>query len=104
MVEAYSGFDWDAGNREKCQSHGVSLSEIQELFAHEVAVFPDVAHSDSEMRFLAIGRNLAGRHIFVAFTLRERDGERYLRPISARYMHRKEVDHYEKETATLQKR
>jgi uncharacterized DUF497 family protein len=32
----------------------------------------------------------------VAFTLRQRDGKTYIRPVSARYMHRKEVEFYEK--------
>ena len=96
MANAFSGFDWDEGNREKCQSHGVSLTEIEELFAGQVTIVPDLAHSESETRFLAIGQSLKARHIFVAFTIRVRDGERYLRPISARYMHQKEIEHYEK--------
>lgn len=25
-------FDWDAGNMEKCQKHGVTLAEIQSLW------------------------------------------------------------------------
>jgi uncharacterized DUF497 family protein len=42
--------------------------------------------------------------IFLVFTLRTRRGQRFVRPISARFMHKKEVEHYEKETAALQKR
>lgn len=33
--------------------------------------------------------------VFVAFTLRVRAGHRWIRPISARYMHAKEIPHYE---------
>jgi uncharacterized DUF497 family protein len=40
----------------------------------------------------------------IPFTLRTRGGKRLVRPISARFMHKKEVEHYEKETAALQKR
>jgi uncharacterized protein len=29
-----AGFKWDAGNRAKCQKHGVSLEEIEDLFRH----------------------------------------------------------------------
>ena len=29
-----SGFDWDEGNRAKCQKHGVPMIEIEDLFAH----------------------------------------------------------------------
>jgi hypothetical protein len=28
MAAAFVGFDWDDGNRAKCQKHGVSLGEI----------------------------------------------------------------------------
>ena len=37
------------------------------------------------------------RDIFLVFAVREKERGRYLRPISARYMHAKEVMHYEKE-------
>jgi hypothetical protein len=43
----------------------------------------------------AIGRSAAGRYLFVVFMLREIDGQTKLRPISARYMHQKEITHYE---------
>ena len=92
----FSGFDWDEGNREKCQLHGVPLTDIEGMFAGEVAVFPDLSHSQTEMRLNAIGRSLTGRHIVLVFTVRMRNGERYLRPISARYMHQKEIALYEK--------
>ena len=46
----------------------------------------------------------AGRHIFLVFALRQRGGATLVRPISARYMHSKEVQHYEKEVAKAQKR
>lgn len=37
----------------------------------------------------------AGRHLLIAFTYREVDGVQLIRPISARFMHAKEVSHYE---------
>ncbi|MGH7780425.1 MAG: BrnT family toxin [Candidatus Binataceae bacterium] len=99
-----TGFDWDEGNRSKCQAHGVSQAAIESMFCNPIAVLPDPLHSRSEERFKAIGKSDAGRGIFVVFTLRTRRGKRFVRPISARYMHKKEVEHYEKETATLQER
>lgn len=96
----FAGFDWDHGNREKCRKHGVSLKTIENLFAGEMAVLPDPRHSQVEQRFLAIGRTRSGRSVrsvLVVFTLRQRDGETLIRPISARYMHTKEVKSYEKE-------
>ena len=48
-----------------------------------------------ERRFLAIGFGAAGRHVLVVFTIRVVGEDRLIRPISARYMHRKEVAYYE---------
>ena len=92
------GFDWDANNRAKCQKHGVSIAEIEALFSSPVRVRPDMAHADQEKRFQLIGRTLAGRAVFMVFTWRFRHGSRFVRPISARYMHAKEVVHYESQT------
>lgn len=46
----------------------------------------------------AIGKTRSGRYVFLVFMLRELDGRINARPISARYMHRKEIDHYEAKT------
>jgi len=102
MVERVAGFDWDESNQAKCARHGVSIEEIERVFQGEVWIFPDVAHSDRETRLLGIGRTAAARFVFVAFTLRVRDGERWIRPISARYMHAKEIRHYQAEVARRQ--
>jgi uncharacterized DUF497 family protein len=102
MVERVAGFDWDDGNRAKCSRHGVSIAEIESVFLGEVWTFPDVTHSTRETRYLGIGRTEAGRHVFLAFTIRMRGGERWLRPISARYMHAKEIKHYQAQIARPQ--
>jgi uncharacterized DUF497 family protein len=65
----FDGFDWDWGNREKCQKHGVSIRQIEELFRGFALVGPDAWHSAAEERFRAIGRTANQRGIFVAFTL-----------------------------------
>ena len=92
----FSGFDWDTGNRAKCAQHGVPIEAIEAMFARGIMVLPDAAHSQDEQRFRAIGRSEEGRMIFAVFTLRRRDGELRIRPISARYMHKKEIEHYER--------
>lgn len=51
-------------------------------------------HAD-ERRMRAIGKTQAGRYVFLVFMPRKIDGLTQLRPISARYMHQKEIDHYE---------
>jgi uncharacterized DUF497 family protein len=95
-----SGFEWDEGNLEHCRKHGVSRPEIEGLFAGPVIVLPDSGHSQTERRFRAIGRT-GGRAVFVVFTIRERGGHRYVRPVSARYMHREEIESYEEENPGL---
>jgi uncharacterized DUF497 family protein len=95
-----AGFDWDEGNLAKCQKHGVSVAEIEAVFEHFHRIAPDFAHSIAETRFLAIGSGGGPRPIFVAFTLRRRGGEALIRPISARYMHRKEIANYDEEATT----
>ena len=64
-----SGFDWDDGNRAKCQKHGVSIVEIEALFVRGPRIAPDPKHSVDENRLIAV---------------------------TARYMHGKEIAAYEK--------
>ena len=90
----FDGFDWDEGNRLKCRQHGVSVEEIESLFGRPALVGPDAAHSSVERRYRAMGRTAAGRFVFLVFTWRDRKGLRLIRPISARYMHAKEVASY----------
>ena len=94
-MDRVTGFDWDAGNREKCQKHGVSIAEIEHAMLGPMAVEFDPAHSIIEPRQRAVGRTAAGRHLFIVFTVRQRTEGVLIRPISARYMHAKEVRHYE---------
>jgi uncharacterized protein len=92
---AVDGFDWDDGNRGKCREHGVSVGEIEALFNAEPLVAPDPKHSTAELRLIAVGRNMDGRPLFVALTLRSRGALNLIRPVSARYMHAKEINAYE---------
>jgi uncharacterized DUF497 family protein len=104
MDLAVAGFDWDKGNRDKCRKHGVPLAAIEGLFRGPLAVFPDPAQSGAEERFKAIGRTEDGREVFIVFTLRKQDAGTLIRPLSARCMHRKAVEHYEKAAAKAEKR
>lgn len=92
----FAGFDWDEGNRAKCQKHGVSIAEIEDALRGEVRLAPDPKHSAREARFIAIARSRQGRPLFVALTFREKNGARLIRPLSAPYMHKKEIEAYEK--------
>jgi uncharacterized DUF497 family protein len=88
-----AGFDWDDGNWPKCGKHGVSQAEIEQVLSGEPAIMADPYPDEPRMR--AIGRTAAGRYVFLIFMCREIRDQTWLRPISARYMHQKEVDHYE---------
>jgi len=93
-IEHVAGFQWDEGNTEHCQKHGVSIEDIEEIFFNTPSVLGDPFVD--EQRYRAIGRNYAQRFIYVVFTFRLVEMERYIRPISARYMHEKEIERYEK--------
>lgn len=51
-------------------------------------------HDSDEVRYHAVGQGLTGRYIFVVFTERKLDKVMLIRPISARFMHRKEISNY----------
>jgi uncharacterized protein len=91
MRFATAGFQWDRANRFKCEKHGVPLATIEGIFRRPIAVFPDPTHSEGEKRFKAIGKTEDGRSVLMVFTLQTRRGKTFIRPISARYMHKKEV-------------
>jgi uncharacterized DUF497 family protein len=95
------GFDWDKGNSAKCSKHGIAIEEIVAFFHQkELFITFDPKHSDDEQRFIAVGRMPNGKPGTVVFTLREG----YIRPISARYMHEKEIRRYKKIHSTLKNR
>jgi uncharacterized DUF497 family protein len=87
-----------------CEKHGVSIAEIESLFERPVLVLPDETHSQAEERVRAIGRTDTGRYVFMVFTRRELNAEFLIRPISARYMHSKEVRHFEKDNPEFRDR
>jgi uncharacterized DUF497 family protein len=92
-----SAFDWDGGNRDKCQKHGLSMSDVDHvLMSTQNLLVRDVQNLLTEDRYIAIGKTRAGRFSFVVFTLRVADDQRF--------MHKKEIAKYEKEIAGLQNR
>ena len=94
MEITIAGFDWDSGNWPKCGKHGVTKEEIEDFFQVSPAVMPDPNPDEPRMR--AIGKTKAGRYLFLVFMFRVIAGQTLIRPISARYMHKKEIEHYEK--------
>jgi uncharacterized DUF497 family protein len=85
----YTGFDWDEGNARKNEKHGVSKSEVEQVFLNApLLLADDLTHSQQEPRFHALGRTDLDRRLHVTFT--ERGNGTLIRPISARDMSRKE--------------
>jgi uncharacterized protein len=74
----------------------MKLTEIESVFGGPVVILPDKENPAGKQRFRAIGITSEGRNAFVVFTLRSEGGGQFVRPISARYMHKKEVENYEK--------
>ena len=72
-----------------------SRAEIEQVLLGEPAVMADPHPGEPRMR--AIGRTEAGRHVFLVFMFRTINSQARLCPISARYMHQKEIDHYEQQ-------
>jgi uncharacterized DUF497 family protein len=88
-------FEWDEGNLEKAQKHGVSKTEIEQAyFDKKKQLLFDEKHSFSEERYILVGRNKKKRWIYTSMTIRNEK----VRIFSARYMHKKEVELYEKAT------
>jgi len=96
-MEVVSRYDWDAGNMDKCQKHGVSIAEIEVVLNSDPFLYPDNGHSGDEQRTIAIGANGVGRPVLVVFTIRVVNDRELVRPVSARYMHRKEIDKWAEE-------
>ena len=88
----FSGFDWDAGNKEKSLKHGVHASECEQVFFNEpLVILDDSKHSVAEDRFAAFGQTDLGRRLVVIYTPRGT----LIRVISARDMNRREREFYE---------
>lgn len=87
-------FEWDRGNLDKTYiKHGIEPKQAEEIFVYEDAiVLPDVKHSQKEERQIIVGKTLDNRYLLVVFTMRRQK----IRIISARKMHKEEVEKYEK--------
>jgi uncharacterized DUF497 family protein len=87
-------FEWDIENLDKSYlKHGITTKEAEEVFISEESyVITDVKYSQKEERFIILGKSQSKRNLFVVFTMRGKK----IRIISARRMHREEVEKYEK--------
>ena len=85
-------FEWDKANKDKSRiKHGISTEEAESTFDDIIQLLKDTKHSEKETRFILIGTSNKKRKLFISFTRR---GDK-IRIISARRMHKKEIDTYE---------
>ena len=87
-------FNWDGANLGHTAKHGVTPDEIEHLFRNDPMVYPDPYPASLETRWRAIGKNQHGRFVFVVFRIVGHEDVLVVRPISARYMHKKEIEAY----------
>jgi len=89
LFEKIEGFDWDHGNILKNWiKHGVTAGECEEIFFNEsLLTVDDNKHSQTEKRYLALGKTNEERALTVIFTIRENK----IRVTSARDQNGKEI-------------
>jgi uncharacterized DUF497 family protein len=90
-------FSWDAHKAvENLRKHGVSFEEAATAFGDPDGLdWDDFEHSLSERRSTRIGFSVAGRILFVVYTIRGlKNEEETIRIISARQATRKERQAY----------
>jgi uncharacterized DUF497 family protein len=93
LLALCTGFEWDAGNAPKVLArHNVEPGECEQAFFQEpfVAKF-DEGHSETEPRWQGLGQTLAGRKLYLVFTIRGT----LIRLIAARDMNQRERQRYE---------
>ena len=100
LLARATGFDWDDGNAPKVTGrHQVVPGECEQVFFQEPFIVSyDAAHSALEHRWRALGQTVAGRRLFVVFTVRGA----LIRVLAARDLNRKEKA-YHAEIAARQK-
>ncbi|HEC31116.1 MAG TPA: BrnT family toxin [Deltaproteobacteria bacterium] len=88
-----TGFEWDEGNKDKNWiKHKVTSSECEQIFFNQSLIINfDEKHSNTEIRFYALGHTDLSRKLFIVFTVRNKK----IRIISARDMSKKERKIYE---------
>lgn len=91
-------FEWDKYNTIKnWAKHEVRPYEAEEAFLDEFAVIlNDEVHSESERRYILIGKTRKHRILYIVFMVRNQR----IRVISARDANKKEVIIYEKKVSS----
>lgn len=88
------GFEWDKWNIDKSyKKHDITPNETEEVFLDEnVKIQKDLKHQEQEERYIAIGKTIENKILFVVFTIRKDK----IRVISGRLANKKEKEVYQK--------
>jgi len=93
-------FEWDTGKeRANFEKHGVHFSRATQVFRDPLALtIPDEEHSETEVRWITLGRDMIGQYVLAVHTFELLTDELgRVRLISARRPTRAEVHAYEEE-------
>jgi uncharacterized DUF497 family protein len=92
----FNGVDWNSEDEQRILlKYGVPKHVVETALIGRQRVAEDLNQGAAEQRFASIGPDLKGRILVVVFTIRKKDGRRLASPISARYLSRRELKHYE---------
>jgi hypothetical protein len=81
MAAAFVDFDWDDGNRAKCQKHGVSLGEIGKRGRDS---FPEIEKGDATL-FQRSGKKGTGKRGRDSFPIGKKGTRLFSKPVGHRF-------------------
>lgn len=100
MADFLYEFEWDpAKARTNFNKHGVHFEQATHLFRDPFALtIPDEEHSEDEVRWITLGKNISGQYVLVVHTFERMTNQvARIRLISARPPTRAEVRVYEEQ-------
>ena len=91
-------FEWDKSKEEvNIQKHNVTFEQASYVFTDKFALNKfDDDHSNSEDRWVILGKSLNETLLLVIYTFRNDDGTEFVRIVSARKATKKEKTAYQK--------
>ena len=93
-------FEWDPVKaKENFSKHGVDFERAAQVFRDPLALtIPDEEHSENDVRWITMGKDMMGRYLVVVHTFEQLTNDLgRIRLISARRPTRAEVQAYEEE-------
>ncbi len=84
-------FEWDAGNEQKNEKHGISFSDIETIFGSPVYLAGKIVEDREEPRWLLLGETKSKGWALIITTRGQK-----IRVVSCRRQRKKEAEFYEK--------